>query len=469
MRFVSTRGQAPSVGFLAAAAAGRAPDGGLYLPESWPTLEPQAIARLAARPCGEALGEVLAAFVGDELERDAAYDIGREVAAAFAHAATAPLRELYPNVWLLELFHGPTLSAADASMQMLARLYGRELMGQGRTPTLLLAGAPAEAAAAVRAFAGERHVKLVVLFPEAGVSEVQRRFIAGSGAANVRAVAVAGGRQDCMDLAAGLFADPSLADPNLADLRLRDIGPANIARIIADMAVMIHAAARLGAPGRLVSFAVPAGDFALGVSADGARRMGVPMSRIVAACNANDALARVFQDGRYARSPVQHTRTPALDVQAPLNFERLYAEAVDREGLETRRAMAAFADLGSIDMPPSARNAFAEAFAGASVSEDDTARTMVATLNETGEIIGPDTAVVLAAAQRLAARDRSTPMVVMDLAHPALDAAAVLAATGMSPAQPPQSRPAESVTEQLDRLPADLAAVSAYVRNFAAL
>ncbi len=462
MRFVSTRGEAPAVGFLAAAAAGRAPDGGLYLPETWPTLEPQAIARLAARPYAEALGEVLAAFLGEALERDAAFDIGREVAAAFAHAATAPLREFYPNVWLLELFHGPTLSAADASMQTLARLYARELRGQERTPTLVLAGDAAEAAAAVLAFAGERHVRLLVLFPEAGASEVQRRFITHSGAANVRAVAVAGGRQDCVDLAAGLFADPELADAGL-----RDIGPANIVRILADMAVMIHAAARLGAPGRLVSFAVPAGDFAMGVSAYGARRMGVPMSRIVAACNTNDALARVFQDGRYASSPLQHTRTPALDVQAPLNFERLYAEAVAREALETRRAMAAFPDIGSIDMPPSARNAFAEAFAGASVGEDDTARTMLATLNETGELVGPETAVVLAAGQRLAARDRSTPMVVLGLAHPALDAEAVKAATGATPAMPLQSRAGEGAAEHLDRLPADAEAVKNYARAFA--
>jgi threonine synthase len=463
MKFVSTRGQAPAVGFLQAASAGAAPDGGLYLPESWPVLEPQAIARLAARPYAEALGEVLAAFIGEELERDAALDIGREVASAFAHAATAPLSELYPNVWLLELFHGPTLSAADASMQMLASLYERELAGQDRTPVLVMAGAAAEAAAAVRAFAMARHVRLVVLFPERGVSEAGRHAITASGAGNVRALAIDGDRQDCMDLAAALLADTALADADL-----RDIGPRNIGRIVADIAVMIHAAAKLGAPGRLVSFAVPAGDFAMGVSAYGARRMGVPVSRIVAACNANDALARVFQDGRYARSPLQHTRTPSLDVQAPLNFERLYAEAVEREALETRRAMAAFADLGAIDMPPSARNAFADIFAAAAVSDDDTARAMISTLNETGALVGPDTAVVLAAAQRLAARDRSTPMVALGLAHAAQDAAAVTATTGVAPARPPQSRPYAEAAERFERLPAEAEAVKAFVRAFAA-
>ena len=463
MKFVSTRGQAPAVSFLEAAAAGRAPDGGLYLPEAWPELEPQVIARLASRPFGEALGEVLAAVIGDELDRTAPLDIGREVAAAFAHAATAPLKELYPNVWLLELFHGPTLSAADASLQMLAGLYERELSGRDAIATLVMAGTAGEAAAAVQAFGGRKHLRLLVLVAEAGLDPTARKAVAASGHANVRAVAVAGDRRDCAALA-----DALMADETLRGAGLREVGPGNIARILADAAVMIHAAARLGAPGRLVSFAVPAGDFAMGISAYGARRMGAGISRIVAACNINDALARVFQDGRYAGSPLQATRTPGLDVQAPLNFERLYAEAVAREGLETRRAMAAFADIGSIDMPPSARNAFAEAFAGASVGEDDTARAMLSTLNETGELVGPETAVVLAAGQRLAARDRATPMVALGLAHPSRDAVAVKAATGATPATPSLAQPPAGAPERLERLPNDAEALKAFVRNFLA-
>jgi len=457
MKFVSTRGQAPAVDFLQAAAAGRAPDGGLYLPQAWPVLEPQAVARLAARPFGEALGEVLAAFAGDALERDVPLDIGREVAAAFAHAATAPLKELYPNVWLLELFHGPTLSAADVSMQTLARLYDRELAHSDEVATLVLAGTAAEAAAAVRAFSGRKRLQLVVLTPEAGLSPGWRQALSG-GAGNVRVAAVAGGLEQCAALAAGLFADPGQSKGGL-----RDIGAGNLVRILADAAVLTHAAARLGAPGRLVSFAVPGGDFASGIAAYGARRMGAGVSRIVAASNINDALARVFQDGRYARSPLQATRTPGLDVQAPLNFERLYAEAVGREALETRRAMAAFADLGSIDMPPSARTAFAEAFAGAGVAEDDTARAMLSTLNETGELVGPETALVLAAAQRLAARDRATPMVALGLAHPCRDAEAVKAAAGVQPPSPPQAQ-APAAGLAIDRLPAEAEAVKVYAR-----
>jgi threonine synthase len=461
MRFVSTRGQSEPVGFLQAAWAGRAPDGGLYLPEAWPELDPKAIARLAARPYGEALGEVLAAFAGDELERDAPGDIGREVAATFAHAATAPLQELYPNVWLLELFHGPTLSAADVSMQVLARLHERQSHGHDETVSLMMAGTAEEAAAAVQAFAGLRQVKLAVIFPARGSTLLQRRLIAGSGAANIKAVAVEGGLQDCAGLARALLADQALAEAGL-----RDIGPANIVRIAADIAVLVHAAARLGAPLRPVSFAVPGGDFAMGVAAYGARRMGLPVSRIVAACNINDAAARVFQDGRYAASPLQQTRTPALDVQAPLNFERLYAEAVNREALETRRALDAFADIGTIDMPPSARTAFGVCFAGASVGEDDTARAMLATLNETGVLVEPHTAVILAVAQRLAARERAVPMVALGVAHPAHYAEAVKAATGVEPEAPARAAAGTKAVGRIERLPAEPDAVAAYVRDF---
>lgn len=460
MRFVSTRGQAEPVGFLEAAWAGRAPDGGLYLPEAWPELGAEAIARLAARPYGEALGEVLAAFAGAELDRDQAQDIGREVAAAFAHAASAPLRELYPNVWLLELFNGPTLSAADVSMQTLARLHERQVRGQDRVVNLMMAGTAEEAAAAVQAFAGLKQARLVALFPARGSTVLQRRFI-GAGGPNVRAIAVEGSLQDCGRLARMLFEDEALKPARLAD-----IGPANIVRIAADIAVLVHAAARLGAPLRPVSFAVPGGEFAMGVSAYGARRMGLPVSRIVAACNINDAAARVFQDGRYALSPLQQTRTPAFDVQAPLNFERLYAEAVNREGLETRRAMEAFADIGVIAMPPSARTAFAACLAGASVGEDDTARALLATLNETGVLVEPHTAVILAAAQRLAARERQVPMVALGVAHPALYAEAVKAIAGADPELPTRAASKPQAVGRIERLAPDGEAIAAQVRGF---
>jgi threonine synthase len=460
MRFVSTRGEAEPVGFLQAAWAGRAPDGGLWLPETWPELDPQAIARLAARPYGEALGEVLAAFAGDELEREEPQDIGREVAACFAHAASAPLRELYPNIWLLELFHGPTLSAADASMQALAWLHERRMRGEDRVANLVMAGTAEEAAAAVQAFAGLKQSRLAAIFPARGSTAQQRRFI-GAGAANVRAIAVDGDLHDCARMARALLEDAALQEAALAD-----IGPANIVRIAADIAVLVHAAARLGAPHRPVSFAVPAGELAWGVAAYGARRMGLPVSRIVAGCNVNDAVARVFQDGRYASSPLQQTRTPAFDVQAPLNFERLYAEAVNREGLETRRAMDAFDDIGSIAMPPSARTAFSACFSGAGVSEDDTARAMLATLNETGVLVEPHTAVVLAAAQRLAARERQVPMVGLGLAHPALYGEAVKAIVGTAPDLPARPAARSQTAGRIERLPADPEAVAAQVRGF---
>jgi threonine synthase len=290
---------------------------------------------------------------------------------------------------------------------------------------------------------------------------MQRRLIAGSGADNVKAVAIDGGLRDC-----AILARAALADEALGEAGPGDIGPGNIVRIVTDIAVLVHAAARLGAPLRPMSFAVPGGDLAVAVAAYGARRMGVPVSRIVAACNINDAAARVFQDGRYASSPLQHTGTPAFDVQAPLNFERLYAEAVNREALETRRAMDAFADIGAIEMPPSARTAFGACFAGASVGEDDTVRAMLSTLNETGALVEPHTAVILAAAQRLAARERAVPMVALGVAHPAHYADAVKAATGREPDQPARASAATKAVGRIERLPAEPDAVAAYVRDF---
>jgi threonine synthase len=193
--------------------------------------------------------------------------------------------------------------------------------------------------------------------------------------------------------------------------------------------------------------------------------MGLPIKRIVAATNANDILARAFEEGRYVRGEVTPTIAPAMDIQSASNFERLYFEGVQREATETARAFQAFADSGAIDVPPQAFAAMRELFRGASVSEADTARAMVATLNETGQLIDPHTAVGVAAVGR--AKDVPAPVVVMSTAHPAKFPEAVAKACGVTPELPRGVADLVSRSERFDRLPAEAETIKAYVRAFA--
>ena len=462
MQYVSTRGDAPPIGFLDAVLAGLAPDGGLYSPAVWPLLTSAEIAGFAGKPYAEVAADILSRFAGDAISRSDLLRMTTEAYASFDHAAVAPLKQLEPNLWLLELFHGPTLAFKDVAMQLLSRLYEHALNAKGRTLTIVCATSGDTGGAAVEALRGRDNLRIVALFPEGRISEVQRRFMTTAADDNVRCVAVKGAFDDCQTLVKGLFQAQGFREA----VDLSGVNSINWARIAAQVVYYFTAAVALGAPHRPVAFAVPTGNFGDAFAGYVAWRMGLPIERIILATNSNDILARAVQDGRYARGDVMATQSPAMDIQIASNFERLYFEVVDRQGLETARAMRAFAETGGIDLPPKALASIRQLFVGAGISEPETTRAIVSTLNQTGELIDPHTAVGVAAAQRL--RGRSTaPLVVLSTAHPAKFPEAVQAAAGLAPPMPVAARGLAGKPERFDFLPVDIEAVKAYIRDFA--
>lgn len=463
MQYVSTRGGAPPIGFLDAVLAGLAPDGGLYVPEVWPLFAPEEIAAFAGLPYAQVAAEVLSRFAGDALSRAELTAITAEAYATFTHAGVAPLRQIDEGLWLLELFHGPTLAFKDVAMQLLSRLYERALAAKKRTLTIVCATSGDTGGAAVEALRGRANVRLVVLFPDGRISEVQRRFMTTASDANVRCVAVEGTFDDCQSIVKALFNAQGFREA----VDLSGVNSINWARIAAQVVYYFTAAVALGAPHRPVSFAVPTGNFGDAFAGFVAKRMGLPVERLIIATNGNDILARAVEEGRYARGPVLHTQSPAMDIQIASNFERLYFEMVDRNGVETSRAMRAFGETGAIDLPPKALAAIRELFAGAGVSEAETTRAMVSVHNQTGELIDPHTAVGVAAAGRLGPKRRTTPIIALATAHPAKFPEAVRAAAGLEPTLPRSAQGLAARPERIDHLPADVEAVKAYIRDFA--
>ena len=462
MRYVSTRGQSPAVGFTDTLLAGLAPDGGLYIPESWPAFTADEIAAFAGRPYAEVASAVLARFVGDDIPRATLDRLCAEAYATFAHPAVTPLEQLGPDLWLLELFHGPTLAFKDVAMQILARLYDHVLESRGRTLTIVCATSGDTGGAAVEAFRGARHARIGVLFPDGRISEVQRRFMTTTGEANVACAAVEGTFDDCQTLVKALFRD----DAFKAEVDLSGVNSINWARVAAQSVYYFTAAVALGAPHRPVSFCVPTGNFGDAFAGYVAREMGLPVARIVVATNANDIVARAFQTGRYSQGTVAATQSPAMDIQIASNFERLYFEAVGRDAAETARAFAAFAQDSAIDLPTQAFGAMQSLFSGEAVDEAETAATIASTLEATGEVIDPHTAVAMAAAHRVAGSVPG-PLVVLSTAHPAKFPEAVEAAISRAPALHPRAGGLYDRDERIDRLPADADAVKAYIRAFA--
>ncbi|MDB5475477.1 MAG: thrC [Phenylobacterium sp.] len=461
MRYISTRGQSPAVGFTDAVLGGLAPDGGLYVPEAWPQFSPAEIRAFAGKPYAEVAAAVIGAFAGDEIAPAILLEMCREAYSTFNHAAVVPLVQLAPEVFLAELFHGPSLAFKDVAMQILARLYDHLLGAEGRVQTILCATSGDTGGAAVEAFRGRKNVKLVALFPQGRISEVQRRFMTTADEANVACLAIKGTFDDCQAIVKEIFGDQVLRQA----VDLSGVNSINFARIAAQAVYYFTTAVALGAPERSVSFCVPSGNFGDAFAGYVASRMGLPIARIVAATNANDILARAFEDGRYQRGEVTPTIAPAMDIQAASNFERLYFEAVRRDPVETARAFQAFASAGAIDVPPQALNAMRELFRGVAVSEDEVRRAILVTLNETGQLIDPHTAVAVAALRKVEGLE--PPVVVLSTAHPAKFPQDVTAAAGVAPELPRGAANLAKRTERYDRLPADAETIKAYVRAFA--
>ncbi len=462
MKFISTRGRASPVDFMEALFAGLASDGGLYVPETWPRLSADDIAGFAGRPYADVAATIVPRFTGDSIPTEAIHRICAEAYATFDHAAVAPLRQIDDRRFLLELFHGPTLAFKDVAMQVLARLYEHGLRTRGRDLTIVCATSGDTGGAAVEAFAGRDRIRIVALYPEGRISEVQRRFMTTSAHGNIRAVAVGGDFDDCQALLKGLFSDTDFVE----EIGLSLVNSINIARVIVQIVYYVTAAVALGAPGRAVSFSVPTGNFGDAYAGWAAHRMGLPVDRIVVATNVNDIVARALQSGEYRRGVAVATQSPSMDIQVASNFERLVFDCLDGDGDATAAAFETFAATGALALAPETLARMRTVFDSAAIDEAETAATMASANLRSGLLIDPHTAVALAGAELRETAARPCT-IVLSTAHAAKFPDAVRAATGLIP-DPPEAVVARAgMAERFDRLPPDADALKHYLRTFA--
>lgn len=458
--YISTRGEAPKLGFCDVMLTGLARDGGLYVPEVWPQLAPEAIAALFGRPYWEVAVEIIRPFVGGEIS-DA--DLGRmanEAYATFRHPAVVPLDQSAPGQFVLELFHGPTLAFKDVAMQLLSRQMDHVLAQRGQRTTIVVATSGDTGGAAVDAFAGRDNVDLVVLFPKGRISEVQRRMMTTTGAGNVHALAVEGTFDDCQAIVKGLFNHHRFRDA----VALSGVNSINWARIVAQVVYYFTSAVALGAPRRTVDFTVPTGNFGDIFAGYVAKRMGLPVGRLRVATNVNDILARTLKTGIYEVREVHGTASPSMDIQVSSNFERLLFEAGGRDAATVRALMASLDQSRRFVLPEPLLAAIRRDFDAGSADETDTAAEIRAAWREAGDLVDPHTAVALAVADRDCV-DTARPNVVLSTAHAAKFPDAVEAACGVRPTLPAWLDGLMSRQEQVTVIKNDQAAVEHFVSS----
>ena len=457
MKYVSTRGEAPVLGFSDAVLAGLARDGGLYVPQDWPEFSPAEIRAMRGLPYPELVVRLLTPFLGGEVPQDVFERLVREAYATFRHEAVCPIVQLGANTFVLELFHGPTLAFKDVAMQLLARLMDHVLAERGQHATIAGATSGDTGGAAIEAFAGRDRTDIFILFPNGKVSPVQQRQMTTSTAPNVHALAVEGNFDDCQGLVKDMFNDHAFRDR----VSLSGVNSINWARIMAQIVYYFSSAISLGSPDRPVSFAVPTGNFGDIFAGYAAKRMGLPIDRLVIATNDNDILARTLVSGEYRTKGVVETTSPSMDIQVSSNFERLLFEASERDAAAVRRCMDGLKQSGAFTIAPAALARIRSEFDAGRTTVGEAADTIRSTLKASGYLLDPHTATAVHVAREKVSD--ATPMIVLATAHPAKFPAAVEAACGLTPALPDWLSGMMDAEERFTVLPSDLKMVEDYI------
>ncbi|MEP5730625.1 MAG: threonine synthase [Sulfitobacter sp.] len=456
MRYISTRGTAPALSFEDTMLTGLARDGGLYVPEEIPTLSEAQIAGMAGQSYEDVAFTVMRPFIGDTFTDAEFRVLIADAYRGFGHTARAPLVQLAPNHFLLELFHGPTLAFKDFAMQLIGQMFQKALGRKKERVTIVGATSGDTGSAAIEAFRGLENVDVFILYPHGRVSDVQRRQMTTPVESNVHALAVDGDFDDCQARLKDMFNDFDFRD----QVKLAGVNSINWGRVLAQVVYYFSSAVALGAPERQISFTVPTGNFGDIFAGYIAKRMGLPIKDLVVATNQNDILDRCLKGAGYHKGTVHPSISPSMDIQVSSNFERALFDAYDRDGNAVAQLMKELGQ-GGFDVSQGAITALQEIYKSGRVSEPETSATITQALGNTGELLCPHSAVGVKVADEQ--REEATPMVTLATAHPAKFPDAVEAATGVRPPLPARMADLFERPERLTRVPNDLEALKAHI------
>lgn len=454
MRYVSTRGTAPELGFTDALLAGLATDGGLYVPAEWPSLPPRAPGATYAQRAAQ----IIQLFVGDELPAATVQRLCDEAYGTFAHPSVVPLVQLHDHHFIEELFHGPTLAFKDVALQLVGRMFDEVLRARGQRVTIVGATSGDTGSAAIDGVKACANVDIVILYPHGRTSDVQRKQMTTVHSPNVRVVAVDGTFDDCQDMVKAMFNDAPFRDR----MGLSAVNSINWARVMAQIVYYVNACDLLAGP---INVCVPSGNFGNVFAGWIAKRMGANIDRLIVASNANDILTRFFNANDMSATPVVPSLSPSMDIQVSSNFERLLFEMNGRDGGATAEQLNAFRATGKLSIEPDQRAEFLDGrFLAERCDDTETLDVIGRTYREAGMLLDPHTAVGVGAVAKLrAAGALQGTTVTLATAHPAKFPDAVERATGVRPPLPAHLADLFDLPEHVTRMPNDLAAVQEFV------
>ncbi len=465
MKYISTRGRAPAMNFEEVLLTGLASDGGLFVPEQLPTFSKEEIASWAGLSYADLAKKVIAPFVADTIPQDdlnAIIDdtygvLGED--RVFAHDAVAPLKQLDSNLWVLELFHGPTLAFKDFALQLLGRLLDYVLEKRQEKVVIMGATSGDTGSAAIEGCRRCNNVDIFILHPHNRVSDVQRKQMTTIIGDNIHNIAIEGNFDDCQQMVKQSFADQSF----LNGRKLVAVNSINWARIMAQIVYYFHASLSLGGPHREVSFSVPTGNFGDIFAGYLARGMGLPVKQLVVATNTNDILHRCISSNDYSKKELVHTLSPSMDIMVSSNFERLLFDLHDRDGAAVDALMARL-NREAVSLDPARLEKARELFDSYAVDDERCCQVIADMFERTEELLDPHTAIGVKAGQECR-RDAATPMIALATAHPVKFPDPVVKAGCKAPALPHHLEDLFDREERCEVLPGDLAAVQSFISS----
>ena len=460
MRYVSTRGQAPETDFTGVLLAGLAPDGGLYMPTSWPHFSPAALKGLRGLPYPELAAKIMAPFMHGCVQEADLLKLCQRAYTGFAHPAITPLVQLQTNLYALELFHGPTLAFKDLALQFVGHLFEHVLSARAQRVCIVGATSGDTGSAAIAAMAGRKNIDITILHPKGKTSEVQRRQMTTVRAENVLNLAVEGNFDDCQDLVKAMFADVNFRQ----SMQLSAVNSINFARIIAQIPYYVYAALNLGAPEREIAVAVPTGNFGNVLAAWAAKQMGLPIARFIVASNRNDILTRFLSANDMSLDAVEPSLSPSMDIGVSSNFERLLYAFLGHDPVATAQLMQGFRQTGCMDVPQDVWQAIKEDFVGYRLDDAATLAEIRRFYQASGYVADPHSVIGLAAGRDLAPPGMA--VIAAATAHPAKFPETMSKAIGLRPALPAHLADLYDKQETYTCTPADLGSVERLVQNF---
>lgn len=461
INYISTRGKASQQDFIGVLLNGLASDGGLYIPDLWPQINQDQMKGMLGAPYSKIAHQVTAPFVGNTIPAEVMEQILQEVYDdAFAHSAVAPLVQIDSNKWVMELFHGPTLAFKDYALQLLGRLFDHILSERGERVTIVGATSGDTGSAAIEACKGCKNIDIFILHPEGRTSEVQRRQMTTVESPNVHNIALNGTFDDCQNIVKAMFNDETFRN----DVNLSAVNSINWARIMAQIVYYFSSALSLGVMRRGVNFAVPTGNFGNVFAAYSAKKMGLPIKRLVIGSNRNDILTRFFETGVMKTNAVEPSLSPSMDIQISSNFERFLCDLLGHDTARVAELMEQFKEKGEFTLSDAEMAQAREEFDAYRCDDDETKATMQQCYKETGYILDPHTAVGLHAGLQVN-DDPAVPLIALACAHPSKFPDAVKEAIGVHPELPPHLADLYERKEFVTSLDNDLGVVQDFVRQ----